>query len=164
MQTFNHNNLLVLPFDNRFLSLPRILKVFNVNVVFKNSATVRSFLVKNSPFEKTGCIYEIPCNNCDKKYIGQSGKVLATRINQHKYCVRVGNMSSALFLHMNNCNHSIDWRNSKEMLFCNDIVKRNIIESSIIKFKSDCVLNISKGLYKLDNWIIKGIVKQLRIM
>ena len=107
-------------------------------------------LIKNSPTQESGCIYEIPCNNCNKIYIGQSGKTLSTRIQQHKYNVRVGNMSSSLFQHMNDCNHSINWKEAKEIIYCKNIVKRNIIESCIIKKKCNVLIITSPGMYKLE--------------
>ena len=72
-------------------------------------------------------------------------------------------MSNAIFVHMNDFNHPIDWDNSKEILFCSDIIKRNIIESSIIKVKFKSTFNVSTGMYKLDNFIMTRIVDQLSI-
>ena len=70
-------------------------------------------------------------------------------------------MSNALFVHINNLDHMIGWNNAKEIMFCNDMIKRNIIESSVIKLFNNNLLNISNGLYKLDDWLIKHICKQL---
>ena len=118
-------------------------------------------LIKNSPKQTSGCIYEIPCNQCNKKYVGQSGKELAIRIKQHKYNVRTGSMASSLFQHMNEENHSINWNAAKEIMYCKDSVKRNIIESCIIKKNYMELLNTSPGLYKLDELLIDNICKQL---
>ena len=158
-ENFRLTNVLVLPFYCDLLKITRLLKSFNVQVVFSYSSTVRSLLIKNSPLKKCGCIYEIPCRDCDKKYIGQTSKALETRVKQHKYCVRVGNMSNALFVHMNNNNHGIDWNNAREIIFCSDFLIRNVIESSIIKSNFENLLNISPGMYKLDDYIIKMIVE-----
>ena len=157
---FNLNNLLVLPFYQQFTNVPAILKLFGVNVIFKNN-TLKDRLITNSPRQISGCIYEIPCNQCNKKYVGQSGKELIVRLKQHQKNVRDGNMTSSLFQHMNNNNHSINWTAAKEIVFCNDYVKRNIIESSIIKKKYGELLNTSPGLYKLDELLIDNIFKQL---
>ena len=38
--------------------------------------------------EETGetaeCVYKIPCNNCEKVYIGETGRKLNTRIKEHR--------------------------------------------------------------------------------
>ena len=139
-----------------------MLKPFGVHVVFKNN-TLKNILINNSPTNKNGCIYEIPCNECNKKYIGQSGKELEQRIKQHKYNVRIGNTASGLFQHMNEFNHGINWKEAREIIYCKDIVKRNIIESCIIKKNCNELLNISPGMYKLDEIVLNNIFKQLVI-
>ena len=155
---FDLRNILTLPYHDNFIELPRILKNFNINVVFKYS-NVKSQIIKNSPLCKAACIYEIPCKECNKRYYGQTGKQLAVRLKQHKYSIRTAQTSSALFVHLSNFNHRIDWDQSKELVYCEDIVKRNIIESCLIKFNNANVLNLSPGLFKLDAFIINEVVK-----
>ena len=120
-EPFNHNNLLVLPYNENMKNVPRFCQKFDINVVFKFSNTLRNMLIKNSPSLCNGCVYEIPCKDCNCKYIGQTGKGLATRIKQHKYSIRSGQMSNALFLHRNNDNHVIDWDSSKVLVNCNNV-------------------------------------------
>ena len=110
-------------------------------------------MIKNSPRLCNGCIYEIPCKDCNCKYIGQSGKGLDTRVKQHKYSVRTGQENNALFVHMRDENHSIDWLNSSSIVKCNSFIKRNIIESSVIKQTEQNNMNLSTGMYKLDGFI-----------
>ena len=71
-------------------------------------------------------------------------------------------MANALFVHINDTNHAINWTESKEILYCTDYIKRNLIESSIIKKEYDKLLNISHGLYKIDDILINGILRQIR--
>ena len=158
---FEKNNLLVLPFYPCFINIPRFVKPLGINVVFKTLGTIRNMLIKNSPRHISGCIYEIPCKQCNKRYIGQSGKSLEVRLKQHKYNVRTGNMQNALFIHMNDSNHGINWAMSKEIIFCKEIVKRNLIESCIIQRDCDKLLNISQGLYKMDEFLLNSILKQV---
>ena len=103
----------------------------------------------------------MPCNHCSKKYVGQSGKDLMTRLKQHRYNVRVGNTASSLFQHMNECNHTINWNEAKVIMNCKDIVKRNIIESCIIKKNFNELLNTSPGIYRLDELFVNNFFKQL---
>ena len=88
-QPFNLRNILTLPFHENFNYIPRLFKIFDVNVIF-NYKSIKNLVIKNSPSNKSGCIYEIPCKTCDEKYYGQTGKDLTLRIKQHKYSVRMG--------------------------------------------------------------------------
>ena len=91
-------------------------------------------------------------------YIGQTGKELSLRIKQHKYCIRMGNINNALFLHRNDNNHNINWLGAKELVYCRDLVTRNIIESSFIKVNFQNLFNISPGMYKLDKKILSDYI------
>ena len=70
----------------------------------------------------------------------------------------MGQTSSALFLHMENHNHLINWKGADVILYCNNITKRNIIESAFIKHQID-LINVSAGLYKLDAFVVEKIFK-----
>ena len=94
-------------------------------------------------------------------HIGQTGKDLSVRIKQHKYSVRTGQTSNALFVHLRDYNHPIDWDNAAPIISCDSFVNRNIIESSIIKKSDDFNLNLSSGMYKLDKFIIEKICNQV---
>lgn len=155
-RTFDNQNLLVLPFSSALSSVPRFCRTFGINVVFRYTSTVKNILIKNSPKNSLGCVYEIPCKDCNHSYFGQSGKGLLTRLKQHKYSVRTGQMSNGIFLHLNNFNHRINWEGAKVLLYCNNITKRNIIESALIRNSSN-LMNISQGMYKLDRFIINHI-------
>ena len=161
-EPFNPQNLLVLPYNSLFKNVQSFCKNFNINVVFRFTNTLKNILIKNSPKTSDCCVYQVPCKSCNCRYLGQSSKGLANRIDQHKYSVRTGQTSNALFLHMNTFNHGIDWDNAKVVLYCNDIVRRNIIESALISNNQN-LLNVSPGMYKLDAFISKEICKLVSV-
>ncbi len=113
----NTQNLLVLPYHDNFANIPQVLKTFNVNVCFKDNCTVKNKLIKNSPQCNEGCIYTVPCKNCNRFYIGQTFKTLEQRKKQHKYSVRGGQESNALFVQVRDTNHCIDWENCKKVMW-----------------------------------------------
>ncbi len=104
---FSSITLLVLPYHDNFANISQVLKIFHVSVCFKNNCTVNK-LIKNSPQFNEGCLYTLPCKNCNRFYIGQTGKTLEQRNKEHKYSVRTGQQSNALFIHVRDTNHSID--------------------------------------------------------
>ena len=95
-------------------------------------------------------------------YIGQTGKDLNMRIKQHKYSIRYGQESNALFVHLRDFGHSIDWKNANSLVPCKGVTERNIIESSFIKQSINNSINMSTGLYKLDPLIIKAICEKYK--
>ena len=77
-----------------------LFKLFYVKVVFSYENTVKKILIKNSPSNDNSVVYRIPCKTCNSFYIGHTGKDLKSRIAQHKYSVRSGQQSNALFTHV----------------------------------------------------------------
>ena len=161
-QPYDNKNLLILPYNKNFKHLPQILKPLDINVAFRNDNTVKSSIIKNGPSNKIGCIYKVPCKMCNKAYIGQTGKTLDTRLKQHRYCVRSGQETNALFIHLRDTGHPIDWTNATNVLQNSSVIERNIIESSLIKKSWQSNLNLSDGLYRLDPIIIKEITDKYK--
>ena len=54
----------------------------------KPHCTLRRLLVhpkdKREPRNTTDVVYSIPCQNCDKVYVGETGRKLGLRVNEHK--------------------------------------------------------------------------------
>ena len=67
--------------------LSRILKDAKVDTSHKPYCKLRSLLVhpkdKLKPKEKSGVVYKVPCKNCTGVYIGETGRLLGTRLKEH---------------------------------------------------------------------------------
>ena len=62
-----------------------------VKAVFKPYRMMRQILmkVKNPvPAEKKGVVYIIPCQDCTKVYVGETGRTLKKRMSEHKQAVK----------------------------------------------------------------------------
>ena len=59
------------------------------------------------PFENTGVIYSIPCENCNHVYIGESGSTGNFRISEHKHDYKKGKPKSKLVIHSLETDHSL---------------------------------------------------------
>ncbi len=103
----------------------------------------------------------MPCKDCNRFYIGQTGKTLEQRKKQYKYSVRAGQESNALFVHVRDTNHCIDRENCKKVIRSKSFVERNVLESSLIKHTCKDNLNLSEGLFNLDNYITGKISKNV---
>ena len=163
-EPYCNKNMLVLPFHENFVNITCLLKELDINVVFKNENIMKNMLIKNSPNNVSGCVYRIPCKLCNKSYVGQTGKELNIRIKQHKYSIKTGQESNALFIHLRDFNHPIDWDHAQQIVYSKSVFDRNIIESSIIKHNMNLIVNLSSGLYKLDPIIIRKIASMFNLV
>lgn len=73
-------------------------------------------------------VYMIPCNQCNEIYLGQSGRDLPTRIREHKNAVRYAQTNSAVFNHVNNMNHTINWTEANLLYKSHCSFRRKIVE------------------------------------
>ncbi|PNF32319.1 hypothetical protein B7P43_G14024 [Cryptotermes secundus] len=88
----------------------KITKLFrntNVRIAFKVNHTLGKILntkqSKNS-YEQSG-VYKLTCLECQQVYIGQTGRKLITRYNEHIRCIRFNKDDSAYAQHILNRQH-----------------------------------------------------------
>ena len=55
---------------------------------------------KEENINKESIIYSIPCNGCNKVYIGETGRGMTKRLYEHKADVRRHNSSNSLVVHI----------------------------------------------------------------
>ena len=69
-------------------SIRRILTPLKVRTCFQPHRTLKQTLVslKDHIFrsQQAGVVYRIPCGNCEKVYIGQTGRTLNHRLKEHR--------------------------------------------------------------------------------
>ncbi len=115
-------------------SLERSFKVRGIQTAMRPHTTIRSVLVhpkdKRDPRETSGVVYKIPCKNCEKCYIGETGRNFGYRLDEHqkdvteitkkkKYTRAERKASeteynkSALTDHAAQKNHLIDWEGTR---------------------------------------------------
>ena len=75
----------------------------------------------------------VPCRECNLKYTGQTGKSLEVRVNQHKDAVRLGHANNAVFKHVRDTNHAINW-NSCRLVYKSGVESHRLtVESALIR-------------------------------
>ena len=150
--------------------IERTLKKYNVSTAMRPQSTLRNILVhpkdKCSPEEQGEIIYKIPCKNCHKSYIGETGRLFKTRLEEHKADVANSSTSqftrsqrklsqntihkSALTDHANRENHEIDWDNAKVIDRESQKRRRHIKEAIWIK-RTEGAINRDEGNYQLSH-------------
>ena len=81
-------------------------------MVFKSKHTLRESLMKVRsvrPSEtKKGSVYEVPCIDCGKVYIGETGRNLQERLKEHKYAARMSDSKNGIVAHAWAMQHAVD--------------------------------------------------------
>ena len=116
--------------------------------------------------KKAGVVYKIPCNQCEKVYIGETGRQLGTRITEHrKEAEKISERDftrstrrastnehhkSAITDHVCHNNHTMNWEASEIVEQESDKFKRWIKESIFIR-SSTPIVNRDEGAYQLSS-------------
>ena len=56
---------------------------------------------------RRGAIYEFPCGDHEKIYIGETGLNLQERLKEHKYAVKIVSMNNGIAAHAWKSNHPV---------------------------------------------------------
>jgi len=68
-------------------TLKRILERHRIRTIFKLRMKLSNVLVSGKDdvpaSKRRGVVYEIPCGNCERRYIGETKRSLSTRLNEH---------------------------------------------------------------------------------
>ena len=82
-------------------------------------------------------VYRIPCATCPAVYIGQTGRLLSTRLDEHKAAVKHANCdTSAVAEHVWNCQHQIDFQWASVLACESNLHQRVTRESWFIRTSS----------------------------
>ena len=80
----------ILYVENVFEVVARIVRNYNVPVPMKPYKTLKNVLVGLHPKDKQEkedlreCVYKVPCANCDKTYIGETGRKIGVTLHEHR--------------------------------------------------------------------------------
>ena len=108
-------------------------------------------------------VYTIPCKNCDKSYVGFTNKSLSQRIVEHKRSIRYGQENSAVFKHVSEENHTMDWSASDIVFNSACRYRSQVIESCLIASTNN--INTHKGAFKpdlIDNILLETYLRKIR--
>ena len=96
--------------------ITKTCRQFNIKTAFTSRPTLRNLLCrvkgKPPPEARLGIVYGVPCN-CGRTYIGETGRCLSVRIQEHKRAVRILDTRNTLATHIAEFpDHSIEWKKS----------------------------------------------------
>ncbi len=112
-------------------SITRRLNPYNVKIAHKPHSALRSNVVHvKDPIptlQRRKVIF--PCSGCDKTYTGQTGRLLGTRLKEHRGSVRRHDTNSCLALHCLNTGHTFNWQDTRILESANSQRAREAIKA-----------------------------------
>ena len=118
----------------------------NVSLAFHYKNTIRNKIVRNNNRNKNNeevGVYCIPCSDCDQCYIGESGRSLGIRLEEHKRACRLGKNYSAVATHTIDVGHRIDFKSSAIVHKSHDRNTRRTVEGALIALNTTFTNNKS---------------------
>jgi hypothetical protein len=171
-KTNESNGMVVIPYIQGVSErLQRSFKKYNIQTAMKPYNTLKHLLVhpkdKRDTAKTTDCVYQIPCQSCDKVYVGETGRLFETRLNEHKKDAEKVSQKkytranrkdsatekhkSAITDHIAQENHTIDWKGAKILDKDSDKQKRWIREVIWIRRQGPKIINRDEGIYSLNH-------------
>ena len=137
--------------------LRRVCRKFDIRTVFKTTATLRQHLTRvkdrDPMLSLAGVVYKIPCS-CGKEYIGETKRMLETRLKEHKAATRRGEIEkSAVAEHAWKEDHPPLWDEVEILAHANRVDTLRIKEAFCLTVADEeKSLNRDKGLATSDCW------------
>ena len=144
--------------DERFITIPiskpaetiaKRLETTGFKVAFTSGKNVGNMLaIREKPqrIENKSVVYKVPCGACTKSYIGETGRGLQTRLNEHRRDLRNHSEHSAFVAHAEKTNHLPNWNGAGILAVCKNKDNRKAIEAAFISTNE--TINIRVGSMK----------------
>jgi len=152
-------------------AVSRVYKRHGIPIAMRPFQSIRSLLVhpkdRHRPQDICECVYKIPCKNCNKTYIGKTGRAFGVRLQEHRQevsqrDVRAYTRSTGRSLageqnksadtdHAISLNHVIDWDQAKVIDRESNRGDRWIKEAIHIRKEQDKSTNRDEGSYQLSH-------------
>ncbi|GAA55527.1 hypothetical protein CLF_108233 [Clonorchis sinensis] len=112
----------VLPYIHNISELTtRLLAQKGIVVAHKPNATLRKLISRpkgsQDKTKRNNVVYQINCNNCNKFYVGQTGRKLCTRMKEHNAAVRRHDPLSLISIHEDQEGHKFSVENVKILAY-----------------------------------------------
>jgi len=148
-------NFITLPFlPGVTESISRSLKKMNFKLSYRNLNSLRSYIKGHKDnydrYTTSNAIYKINCSTCDASYVGQTGRQLRTRINEHQRdFYKNYERQSVVSRHRSDSGHDFLWDDIKILDTEHSYHKRLISEMLHIKMQKNGI-NLMKDTDFLD--------------
>ena len=135
--------------------IQQVCRPVGISTVFKSSNTLRQSLVRvknrTPPEKRKGVVYEIPCQDCEYVYIGETGRTLQKRVTEHRSAVRRFDKNNGIAVHAWNEDHAVDWEAARIISTAPHYWNRRTLEAIHIQQRSP-TMNLDCGLHINPIW------------
>lgn len=117
----------------------KILRQHKIRPVFQTTTKISNLLPtpkEKIPLECQG-VYEIPCADCDKTYVGQTNRRISVRREEHVLAVHKKTKTSSLVQHIDATGHKINFDGTKMLAKIEHFKKRITREAIEIEKRPD---------------------------
>ena len=125
----------------------RVFSNYGISTCFKPHQTLRQLLVaprdKAKVQEQSGVVYRIPCEGCNKVYVGETKRTLGERLKEHTD--NIANNLSAVAEHHQKTGHKPDLENTKVLCREDKLIPRKVREAIFIRKETSPTLNRDGG-------------------
>ena len=157
--------------NEKFISAPyikgvsertsRIFKNYGVKMSHKPTKSLKNQLChlkdKRKNQEKSGVIYKLCCNNCDAVYVGETGRQVQDRMQEHMKDVENKKINSNVSMHVQTTGHSFDFQNVAVLDSCTSTKVRKHLESVHTNLQSN---PINRSITLNENYV--GVLRNIR--
>ncbi|XP_011873294.1 PREDICTED: uncharacterized protein LOC105565056 [Vollenhovia emeryi] len=144
-------------------NLKFVVKDLNTTLSYTGLQKLRNFIkVHKDPLPtlaRNNVVYKISCNDCNASYVGQTGRVLATRVNEHRKHINRNTKQISVITEHRQSGHEFDWDNV-EILDEEPFLYRRLISEMIYIKRQTNGLNLQNDmdlLGDLYNLIIQDL-------
>ncbi len=150
-------------------ALERIYRKYNISTAMRPHMSLIKLLVHpkdiRNPADTSGVVYSILCRDCNKVYVGETGRQFEVRCTEHqKEADELSNQhfirkqrktsqsimhKSAISDHVSQNNHNIDWNNAKRLAKEDQRTSRHIREAIHIRKRGNNMMNRDEGQHFL---------------
>ena len=138
-------------------NIARIGKKFNVKLVHTKGKSLKNMFVRNitTSLEKqkqSGVVYRVTCGDCGSQYVGETGRSLETRMDEHRQDAegeveKISGLSEHLRQTMHKANfYDVDFLNKES-----NFIKRKFKEAIAIKKNNAPLLNKNDEIKAISN-------------
>ena len=169
-RNFIENNL-TLPFSHELEHIRYKTEKYNTScnmgksfsLSFRYSNTIRSRLINNSSRigDKTKGVYCVPCLDCPLGYLGETGRSISIRLDEHKRACRRGDRDNAIVTHSLVEDYRMGFNRASLVYSSNNIGIRKSVEGALISLNSTFKSNKSSA--KEDSFTSYMICSSLKI-
>jgi len=132
-------------------NISKIYQILNCLFFYINklSSTIKVQKDLISPFSHFNVVYKLCCTQCNASYVGQTHRLLKTRIDKHRSHIRRNTNQNSVTEHRLKFSHDFDWNNIE--IFDEEIHFNKRIISEMIHIKKQSYgLNLQHDTDSLD--------------